>query len=92
MVNSAETRVSAEFTIQIGGRLSDRVACAIGAGRILPICTTGYFKTQVILKQPFTIEKGYYVTNSTKKYCSTPYLLSRIALRLLKIIEPYYRT
>ena len=40
-------------------------------------------------KQPFTIDKGYYVTNFTKKYCSTPYLLSRIALRLLKIIEPY---
>ena len=32
MVNSAETRVSAEFTIQIGGRLFDRAACAIGAG------------------------------------------------------------
>ena len=53
------------------------------------LCTTGYFKTQVILKQPFTIEKGYYVNDSTKKYCSTPYLLSHIALRLLKIIEPY---
>jgi hypothetical protein len=33
MVNSAETRVSAEFTIQIGGRLFDRAACAIGAAR-----------------------------------------------------------
>jgi hypothetical protein len=53
------------------------------------LCTTGYFKTQVILKQQFTIEKGYYVTDSTKKYCSTLYLLSRIALRPLKIIEPY---
>jgi hypothetical protein len=29
------------------------------------------------------------VNDSTKKYCSTPYLLSRIALRLLKIVEPY---
>ena len=35
MVNSAETRVSAEFTIQIGGRLPDRAAGAIGAGRVL---------------------------------------------------------
>jgi hypothetical protein len=51
--------------------------------------TTGYFKRRVILKQQFTIEKGYYVNDSTKKYCSTPYLSSRIALRLLKIIEPY---
>jgi hypothetical protein len=51
--------------------------------------TTGYFKRWVILKQQFTIEKGYYVNNSTKKYCSNQYLLSRIALRLLKIIEPY---
>ena len=51
--------------------------------------TTGYFERRVILKQQFTIEKGYYVNDSTKKYCSTPYLLSRIALRLLKIIEPY---
>jgi hypothetical protein len=46
-------------------------------------------KTQVILKQQFTVEKGFYVNDSTKKYRSTPYLLSRIALRLLKIIEPY---
>jgi hypothetical protein len=51
--------------------------------------TTGYFKRRVILKQQFTIEKGCYVNDSTKKYCSTPYLLSRIALRLLKIIKPY---
>jgi hypothetical protein len=51
--------------------------------------TTGFFKRRVILKQQFTIEKGYYVNDSTKKYCSIPYLLSRIALRPLKIIEPY---
>ena len=51
--------------------------------------TTGYFKRRVILKQQFTIEKGYYVNDSAKKNCSTPYLLSRIALRLLKIVEPY---
>ena len=51
--------------------------------------TTGYFKRLVILKQQFTTEKGDYVNDSTKKYCSTPYLLSRIALRLLKIIGPY---
>ena len=51
--------------------------------------TTGYFKRRVILKQQFTIEKGYYVNDSAKKYYSTPYLLSRMALRLLKIIEPY---
>ena len=50
---------------------------------------SSYFKRQVILKHQVTIEKGYYVNDSTKKYCSTPYLLSRIALRLLKIVEPY---
>jgi hypothetical protein len=53
----------------------------------------GYFERPVrkilILKQKFTIEKGYYVNDSTKKYCSTPYLLSSISLRLLRIIEPY---
>ena len=31
------------------------------------LCTTGYFKTQVILKQQFTIEKGYYVTEFHKE-------------------------
>jgi hypothetical protein len=51
----------------------------------LYLYTTGYFKRQVILKQQFTIEKGYYVNDSTKKFCSTPYLLSRIALRLLSL-------
>ncbi len=34
MVNSAETRVSAEFTIQIGGGLSQRAACARGPGGV----------------------------------------------------------
>ena len=48
-----------------------------------------FLKRRVILKQQFTIGKGYYVNDSTRKYYSTPYLLSRIALRLLKIIEPY---
>jgi hypothetical protein len=33
--------------------------------------TTGFFKRRVILKQQFTIEKGYYVNDFTKKYCST---------------------
>ena len=55
----------------------------------LYLYTTGYFKRRVILKQQFTIEKGCYVNDSTKKYCSTPYLLSHNALRLLKIIETY---
>jgi hypothetical protein len=51
--------------------------CAMRRAHYRYLFATGYFKRQVILKQQFTIEKGYYVNDSTKKYCSTPYLLSR---------------
>ena len=67
--------------------LGHRYSCTDTQVRLY-LYTTGYFKRRVILKQQFTIEKGYYMNDSTKKYCSTPYLLSRIALRLLKIIGP----
>ena len=57
----------------------------------LYLYTAGLFKRRVFLKQQFTIEKGYYdpVYNTP---CSEPdglRVLSRIALRLLKIMKPY---
>ena len=70
-----------------------RCVCSRSRTYISQLCgylyTTGYFKRRVMLKQQFTIEKGYYVNHSTKKYCSTPYLLSRKVLRLPKFFEPY---
>jgi hypothetical protein len=58
--------------------------------------TTGYFlKRRVILKQQFTIEKGYYscmnhfTIHHILSLSGREYILSRYALRLLKIIEPY---
>jgi hypothetical protein len=59
----------------------------------LHLYTTGYFNRRVILKHQFTIEKGIYMTHFTIHYILSlsrrEYPLSRNALRLLKIVEPY---
>jgi hypothetical protein len=60
----------------------------------LYLYTTGYFKRRVILKQQFTIEKGYYDPLYNTPYSEPDGLRISVitlthALGLLEIIEPY---
>ena len=61
----------------------------------LYLYTTGYFNRRVILKQQFTIEKGYYANDSTKEHSPSrskePNNVVKITLRWLLQYKVRYK-